>query len=301
MEIELTAPLALDGKELATLDLHSFLNVINVLATDLLFLQDILGDVLEPALTGAYQLADAIRDGVEMSTALTVLGTYRELFFATLEKALAQSPSATETEVVSQVENIRSIWRIIDIRYAEMKARVEAPAEWRNFSAQQLTQEFENFLGAVEKNSRGRYHIVSNIARKEPSDYVVYLDFSGFEGDTIVMPPVLKDVFRDLLANARKYTDPGGTIEAGISGHLDTLRLVIKDNGRGIPEDQLANVAEFGFRARNVDPGETKGGGFGLTKAYWVARQFGGRMWIASKLGEGTTITIKIPRPKTDA
>jgi signal transduction histidine kinase len=224
MEIELTVPLELDEKELATLDLHSFLNVVNVLATDLLFLQDRLGDALEPALTGAYQLADAMRDGVDMRQALAILDAYRELFFATLEKALSQSPVATDSEVVSQVENLRSIWQIIDIRYAEMKARVEVPAEWRSFSARQLTQEFQNFLGAVEKNSHGRYHIVSNIARKEPSDYVVYLDFSGFEGDTIVMPPVIKDVFRDLLANARKYTDPGGTIEAGISCNQDMLR-----------------------------------------------------------------------------
>lgn len=301
MELELTIGLALDPKELAILDLHSFLNVVNVLATDLLFLSDVLGDVLEPALSGAYQLADSLRDGVDTGQALAVLTEYRELFFATLEKALAESPAASNPDVVGQVENLRSIWRIIDVRHAEMKARVETPAQWRNFSARELQQEFENFLGAVEKNSHGRYHIVSNIARKEPSDYVVYLDFSGLEGDTIVMPPVLKDVFRDLLANARKYTNPGGTIEAGISCDRDGLRLVIKDDGRGIPEDQLTQVVEFGFRARNVDPGETKGGGFGLTKAYWVTRQFRGRMWIASKLEEGTTITIKIPHPNVDA
>ena len=295
MEMELTVPLALEKKELGALDLHSFLNVVNVLSIDLLFLQDAFGDALEPALAGAQQLSDAIRDGVEIRQALTALVAYRELFFATLEQALAGSPAATDAEVVSQVENLRSIWRVIDIRYAEMKARVDAPGQWRDFSARQLTEEFEKYLGVVEQNSHGRYHIVTNISRKETSDYIVHLHFSGLEGDTITMPPILMDVFRDLLSNARKYTNPGGRIEAGLSCDPDKLRLVIKDNGRGIPEDQLAQVVEFGFRARNVEPNETKGGGFGLTKAYWVTRQFHGRMWIASTLGEGTTITIWLP------
>jgi signal transduction histidine kinase len=39
------------------------------------------------------------------------------------------------------------------------------------------------------------------------------------------------------------------------------------------------------------------GGGFGLTKAFLVTKQFGGRMWIKSELGVGTRITLKLPRP----
>jgi len=44
----------------------------------------------------------------------------------------------------------------------------------------------------------------------------------------------------------------------------------------------------------------TMGAGFGLTKAYYVTKQFGGRMWIASRLGVGTRITLIIPRPPLD-
>ena len=39
------------------------------------------------------------------------------------------------------------------------------------------------------------------------------------------------------------------------------------------------------------------GGGFGLTKAFLVTQQFGGRMWIKSELGIGTRITLVLPRP----
>ena len=71
---------------------------------------------------------------------------------------------------------------------------------------------------------------------------------------------------------------------------------MVKDNGRGIPEDQLQQVVEFGFRGRNVAAHETKGAGFGLTKAYWVARHYKGKMWIESAEQAGTTITLEIPR-----
>ena len=301
MKVELTQDLDLVPAQVATLDLHSFLNVINVLAADLLFLQDWLGEALEPALEGSYQLAEGLRDGTDLGTALKILVDYRELFFSTLESALSQSPAAQSPDVIAQVDNLRSIWRVIDLRYSEMKSRLEKPEEWSLFSADKLTEEFEKFLGAVEKNSQGRYHIVTNIARKEPADYVVHLHFSGPSGDEIRMPPVLKDVFRDILANARKYTEPGGTIQAGLAQDSKQLKLVIRDSGRGIPQDQLAQVVEFGFRARNVEDTETKGGGFGLTKAYWTARRFGGRMWIESELNQGTTVTIEVPNPRLDA
>jgi signal transduction histidine kinase len=111
------------------------------------------------------------------------------------------------------------------------------------------------------------------------------------------MPPVLQDVMRDLIANARKYTEPGGEITAGLVDNGKELRFVVADTGRGIPSDEVRQVVEFGKRGSNVDDKETMGGGFGLTKAYLVTRQFGGRIWITSRPGAGTRIAISIPRP----
>ena len=109
------------------------------------------------------------------------------------------------------------------------------------------------------------------------------------------MPAVLQDVMRDLILNARKYTNLGGTIIAGLVDDGTNLCFVVNDNGRGIPTDQIEQVVQYGQRARNVQDRETKGGGFGLTKAYYVTKQFGGRMWIESEEDRGTTITISIP------
>jgi signal transduction histidine kinase len=109
------------------------------------------------------------------------------------------------------------------------------------------------------------------------------------------MPPVLHDVLRDLIANARKYTPPGGRISAGLHSSEEGLRLVVEDNGLGIPRDELQKVVGFGYRASNVSDKRTLGGGFGLTKALWVAKNFGGRMWVRSRLGVGTRVTLFIP------
>ena len=57
------------------------------------------------------------------------------------------------------------------------------------------------------------------------------------------------------------------------------------------PDAALAAARDVDLHAR------TMGGGFGLTKAFLVTKQFGGRFWIASEVGVGTRIRIQIPRP----
>jgi signal transduction histidine kinase len=111
------------------------------------------------------------------------------------------------------------------------------------------------------------------------------------------MPLFFKDVMRDLIANARKYTAPGGTINVGVYETDAELRFVVQDTGRGIPPDELQTVVHYGRRGSNVQQVRTMGGGYGLTKAFLVTKRFGGRFWIKSELGVGTRITIIVPRP----
>ena len=78
---------------------------------------------------------------------------------------------------------------------------------------------------------------------------------------------------------------------------------MVEDSGVGIPEKELSQVVEFGHRARNILSRPTRGGGFGLTKAYYVTRKFGGRMWIESSTTTptGTRVEIRIPVPAESA
>jgi signal transduction histidine kinase len=166
-------------------------------------------------------------------------------------------------------------------------------------ASERLHADFRTFFAAVEKNGKGRYRIVYNAARKGPQDYYIDIRFEASDGGPLLMPPVFQDSMRDLVANARKYTAPGGSITAALYEDDRALRFVVSDTGRGIPEAELETVVQFGKRASNVGNVRTMGGGFGLTKAFMVTKRFGGRFWIASELGRGTRIRIVIPLPAT--
>lgn len=197
------------------------------------------------------------------------------------------------------IANLGSVFAILKVRAREILARSAQPERWNEFDCDAIRSDFRAVFAALEKNSKGRWRILFNAARQEANDYYVDLRIDT-EGPTLSMPPVFKDVMRDLIANARKYTAPGGRITAALYEDRDAIRFVVEDTGRGIPESELQQVVEFGKRGSNVSDVRTMGGGFGLTKAFLVTKQFGGRFWIASEVGVGTRIRIKIPRP-TDA
>ena len=115
--------------------------------------------------------------------------------------------------------------------------------------------------------------------------------------DTIAMPLIFKDVMRDLIANARKYSPLGSSIIVGLYESSDSLKFVVQDTGRGIPASEIKKVFEYGERGSNVEGVRTMGGGFGLTKAFYITKQFGGRFWITSEVDQGTRIRIELPRP----
>ncbi|MEI7728643.1 MAG: ATP-binding protein [Verrucomicrobiota bacterium] len=200
-------------------------------------------------------------------------------------------------DMVASLANITSLIRVIWCRVAEFEHRKQAAEIWESPTIEEVRRSLVEFLDAMQRNAKGRYRVVLESENKLAGDYRVALEIRSTHGSRITLPPIMQDVTRDLLANARKYTPPGGTIQVHLIQDDPALRLVVSDNGRGIPETELDKVVDFGYRASNVRDIPTKGGGFGLTKAYWVTKRLGGRFWIQSILGQGTQITIHIPMP----
>lgn len=105
----------------------------------------------------------------------------------------------------------------------------------------------------------------------------------------------LKQLMVILLDNALKYTPQGGSVRVGLQLEGNDAKIVVRDTGVGIAEQDLAHVFERFYRAdpaRSRDPGGT---GLGLSIADWIVRQHGGRIHIASHPSEGTTVTIYLP------
>jgi signal transduction histidine kinase len=300
MEVEIKDVPELSREQAALIDMHSVVNIMNVLLNELEYLQEVLRkeEPLQPAVDAIQQIHGRLRNsddiGAELGSLLKCEDRVMQVVHAALE---AHPDAADDPDVRDSVGNFQSVFAILDTRARELLDRVQAPQRWTDHDVEQLTANFTNVLAAIEKNSKGRYRFVYNIAEQERQDYIVNFRIESVDGTTIHMPPVLQDVMRDLIANARKYTEPGGELSAGLVDNGKELRFVVEDTGRGIPAEEVQQVAEFGKRGSNVDDQATMGGGFGLTKAYLVTRQFGGRMWIDSRPGAGTRITIRIPRP----
>ena len=300
MKIEITELLDLTHEQAALIDMHSVLNIMNVLLNELEYLQEVLREskALQPALDTIQQIREHLRSSNDIGVELGHLLKCEDRVMGVVRVVIDTHPEAADNlDVEDSVSNLQSVFAILHTRVRELLERVHAPEKWTDHDIEQLTANFTNVLAAIEKNSKGRYRIVHNIAEQEQQDYMVNFMIESVDGNAIHMPSVLQDVMRDLIANARKYTEPGGEITAGLVDNGKELRFVVEDSGRGIPADEVQQVVEFGKRGSNVDDKATMGGGFGLTKAYLMARRFGGKMWIDSDPGVGTRITLSIPRP----
>ncbi|EFI35102.1 histidine kinase [Desulfonatronospira thiodismutans ASO3-1] len=300
MQVEIQKDISLTPEDSIFLDMHSFYNIINIISGELQILEMMSGD--ERALQDCVDLCFRIKDGMSSRDSILEYAGSVEKHAAfiqdRLQEFLKSRPGLTDDpEVRESRANIDSVLDILRVRAGEIVNRLENPDKWEDHDLSRLMQNFLDVFSAIEKNSKGRYRFVYNLARQGPTDYFIHLNFQGTRQDSINMPPVLQDVMRDLVANARKYTEPGGKVLAGLYDDGKDIRFAVEDTGRGIPENEIENVVDFGVRGSNVQEKRTMGGGFGLTKAYSVVRQFGGRMWIDSAQDRGTRITLILPRP----
>ncbi len=298
-EIEITEIPPLSPGEQTLLDFHSVVNVINVLHMELVMLGlNVAEDdrLLGRSVDACMGVVEALRD---REKALAQAERVEELERLVEEEVagLPGWPATPGTDAAATVANMRSVFAILKVRARELLARAATPERWEEFDVEQLRANFAAVFAAIEQNSKGRYRILYNAACQGVSDYYVDFKIEVPNGRSLTMPPVLQDVMRDLIANARKYTLPGGHITAAFYEDADAIRFVVRDNGRGIPPEEITKVVGFGMRASNVGEVRTLGGGFGLTKAFLVTKQFGGRFWIASAPGQGTQVRLWIPRP----
>ncbi|MDC7998049.1 sensor histidine kinase [Gilvibacter sediminis] len=104
----------------------------------------------------------------------------------------------------------------------------------------------------------------------------------------------LKRLFKNLIHNGIKYTSPGTQPKVTIDVSEDEAHYTfsIRDNGIGIPEAQFENIFEVFKRLHNRD--DYPGTGIGLSHAKKVVELHGGKIWVTSELGKGSTFYFTI-------
>jgi two-component system phosphate regulon sensor histidine kinase PhoR len=113
------------------------------------------------------------------------------------------------------------------------------------------------------------------------------------------LPPVLADVdqarlvLTNLVHNAIKFTPPGGRIVVAARSDGDEVVLSVQDSGVGIPAEDLPRVFERFYKADQARSGG--GTGLGLAIAKHIVQGHGGRIWVESVEGQGSTFLFTLP------
>lgn len=113
----------------------------------------------------------------------------------------------------------------------------------------------------------------------------------------LIDPDLMEKAVFNLLSNAIKFNRPEGEnlVEVKLENDADSLRIIVKDSGIGIPDDQLDGIFE---RFRQVDSSSKRryeGTGIGLSLTKEIVQLHNGAISVESKVGKGSVFTITIP------
>ncbi len=120
------------------------------------------------------------------------------------------------------------------------------------------------------------------------------------------LPPVCGDrelltqLTTNLVANAIKYTPPGGSVRVEADADDAAVRLRVSDTGVGIAEEELPRIFDEFYRAKTARNFTTKGTGLGLSIVKSISDAHGAQISVESEPGKGTTITVRLPRYDPD-
>lgn len=271
--------------QLNALGMHSFLNILNIVFMKLgaLAIDVANPEPLSTVMSAINVLAKAMRNNNLDAFSVGEMAKFQSRTLSALDAVDAsESDPQAKTAIAKARAVLKEIFDVMAVRAQELGQRIRDPWATRVYTIDELNADFDQFFHAVEKNSSGLYGITHNVALQGERTYLIPFRIDSDCGDRIELPLLFKDVMRDIVANARKYTYPGGCVHVGIYNSGDKLRFTVQDNGIGIPPAELPKVFDYGYRATNVRDHVTMGGGFGLTKALYVTRQLGGDLWIES-------------------
>ena len=109
-------------------------------------------------------------------------------------------------------------------------------------------------------------------------------------------PSKIELAVSNLIDNALKYTPENGTINITLKKDGDDyVKVSVKDSGVGIPKDQIERLFHKFFRGSNVIKMQTEGTGLGLFITKNIIIRHGGRIWVETEEGNGTTFNFTLP------
>lgn len=115
---------------------------------------------------------------------------------------------------------------------------------------------------------------------------------------TYADPDRMREVITNLFDNAVKYTD-SGKISIGLTGNEQVVQFFVRDTGVGIPPEDIPHMFQKFYRVDSSATRTIGGTGLGLFISRKIVELYGGRIWVESELGKGSTFYINLPRLTT--
>ncbi|MGC8653430.1 MAG: heavy metal sensor histidine kinase [Candidatus Kryptoniota bacterium] len=122
----------------------------------------------------------------------------------------------------------------------------------------------------------------------------VQLSFKG-GGSVFADSLLFRQALSNLISNAIRHVQSGGLIEVGTSTNNKWVEVYVKDNGTGIPKQDLERVFDRFYRGEHSKKVEKPGMGLGLSIVKSIMQLHGGTVSIKSETGKGTTVTLSFP------
>jgi two-component system phosphate regulon sensor histidine kinase PhoR len=217
----------------------------------------------------------------ELRTPLTTIKGYAETL---LEGALKEDQAFQFVQVIKRhtdrlTKIVEDLLMLSRIETKEFQLRMEA-IPLRDFIDDVV--EFVKEPAEKKEISLSRNEIPSSLAVQADRDY-------------------LEQILINLLDNAVKYTPEGGkVIVSAIEKDSKDIQFSVEDNGIGIPKEDLSRIFERFYR---VDKGRSKelgGTGLGLSIVKHLVQAHGGRVWVESQIGKGSTFYLTLPKRREE-
>ena len=211
----------------------------------------------------------------ELRTPLTTMRSYLE---ALADGAWKDEEIAPSFLHVTQTETERMIRLVEDLlKLSRMDSRdYDLHKEWVEFNV------FFNFI--IDRFELSKSKNV-NFRRVLPHEDLFV------EIDTDKMTQVIDNI----ISNALKYSPDGGDVYFGISVLDKYIKVMISDDGMGIPYENVNRIFDRFFRADRARSRAMGGTGLGLAIAQEMIEAHGGKIWAESEEGQGTTIFFTLP------
>ncbi len=165
----------------------------------------------------------------------------------------------------------------------EMSSFTEKIVEDLRFSAEKKGLHMEYVMGTHDE-AMAANHTAPGGGRVIKPLYYVHAD-----------PERIREVVTNLFDNAVKYTE-SGSISIGLTGNNDVVQLSVHDTGPGIPAEDIPHLFQKFYRVDSSATRTIGGTGLGLFICNKIIELYDGRIWVESKLGEGSTFYINLPR-----